>query len=119
MRSGLVFGALGQISNRYWLCRVATKATRKVHRPNTRLQDTINDVLERFREANPEAKMAKGTPRTDSADWSGSLTKLDEVDLLSDPPPVELRDDLGLEELASFAVEAKRYPLGVIDHFHS
>ena len=45
MRSNLVFGALAQIDNRYQLCRVAAKATRMLHKPRTRLQDTANEVL--------------------------------------------------------------------------
>ena len=61
MRSDLIFGALTHVSNRYQLCQLASKATRKLHKPNTRLQDTTNDVLERFRETVPmsvhESKM--------------------------------------------------------------
>jgi len=53
MRSDLIFGALTHVSNRYQLCQLASKATRKLHKPNTRLQDTTNDVLERFRETVP------------------------------------------------------------------
>jgi hypothetical protein len=41
------------VSNRYELCQLASKATRKLHKPNTRLQDTTNDVLDRFRETVP------------------------------------------------------------------
>jgi hypothetical protein len=44
MRSNLAFDALAQIDNRYQLCRVAAKATRILHKPRTRLQDTTNDV---------------------------------------------------------------------------
>jgi hypothetical protein len=53
MRSDLVFGALSQVSNRYQLCQLASKATRKLHKPNTRLQDTTNEVLDRFHTSNP------------------------------------------------------------------
>jgi hypothetical protein len=53
MRSDLVFGALSHVSNRYQLCQLASKATRKLHKPNTRLQDTTNDVLVRFHSTNP------------------------------------------------------------------
>jgi len=55
MRSELVFGAMTYISNRYLLTRLAARATRKFHGPNTRIQDTTNDVLERFTRANPMA----------------------------------------------------------------
>jgi hypothetical protein len=53
MRSDLVFGALSHVSNRYQLCQLASKATRKLHKPNTRLQDTTNEVLTRFQSTNP------------------------------------------------------------------
>jgi len=53
MRSDLVFGALSHITNRYQLCQLASKATRKLHKPNTRLQDTTNEVLGRFQSTNP------------------------------------------------------------------
>jgi hypothetical protein len=62
MRSDLVFRALSQVSNRYQLCQLASKATRKLHKPNTRLQDTTNDVLGHFRLANPEAEAPEETP---------------------------------------------------------
>jgi len=45
MRSDLIFGALAHVKNRYQLCQLASKATRMLHKPNTRLQDTTNDVL--------------------------------------------------------------------------
>ena len=45
MRSDLIFGALAHVTNRYTLCQLASKATRKFHKPNTRIQDTTNDVL--------------------------------------------------------------------------
>jgi hypothetical protein len=35
------------------LCQLASKATRKLHKPNTRLQDTTNEVLGRFQTTNP------------------------------------------------------------------
>lgn len=55
MRSDLIFGALAHVKNRYQLCQLASKATRKLHKPNTRLQDTTNEVLVRFRDSNPAA----------------------------------------------------------------
>ena len=53
MRSDLIFGALTHVNNRYQLCQLASKATRKLHKPNTRLQDTTNEVLDRFKETVP------------------------------------------------------------------
>jgi len=48
MRSDLIYGALGTVGNRYTLCQLVSKATRKFHKPNTRVQETMNDVLVRF-----------------------------------------------------------------------
>jgi hypothetical protein len=59
MRSDLIFGALAHVANRYQLCQLASKATRKLHKPNTRLQDTTNEVLVRFRYSNPVASGGK------------------------------------------------------------
>ena len=53
MRSELVFGAMTYVSNRFLLTRVTAKATRKFHRANTRIQDTANEVFQRFAHANP------------------------------------------------------------------
>lgn len=62
MRSDLVFGALSHVSNRYQLCQLASKATRKLHKPNTRLQDTTNEVLSRFRTTNPGSSQTPAAP---------------------------------------------------------
>jgi hypothetical protein len=48
MRADLTLMALAHESNRYLLTRLIAKATRKLHRPKTRLQDTMNDALEQF-----------------------------------------------------------------------
>jgi len=48
MRSDKIFGALDRVQNRYKLCQLTAQATRKLHRPNTRVQETMNEVLERF-----------------------------------------------------------------------
>lgn len=53
MRSQLVFAATVAVPNRYLLTRLAAKATRRLHRPNTRIQDTANDVFLRFQAAHP------------------------------------------------------------------
>lgn len=68
MRSNLVFKALSHVENRYQLCTLASKATRKLHKPNTRLQDTTNEVLGRFEEANPEAEAPKEAPAAHSVE---------------------------------------------------
>jgi hypothetical protein len=53
MRSDLVFGAMKQVSNRFLLTKALAKATRALHRPGSRIQETTNDVLTRFGRANP------------------------------------------------------------------
>ena len=47
MRSDLVFNAMTHISNRFMLTKLVSKATRKLHIRNTRIQETMNDVLTR------------------------------------------------------------------------
>jgi hypothetical protein len=56
MRSKLIFGAMTQVSNRFLLVTLAPRATRALHRPNSRIQETMNDVFVRFRHANPIAR---------------------------------------------------------------
>jgi hypothetical protein len=48
MRSELIFGTVAYVSNRYLLARLASKATRKLHRPDTRIQDTANEAFARL-----------------------------------------------------------------------
>ncbi|MFP5206234.1 MAG: DNA-directed RNA polymerase subunit omega [Acidobacteriota bacterium] len=67
MRSDLVFGALSHVSNRYQLCQLASKATRKLHKPNTRLQDTTNEVLVRFHTSNPGGPMSSDASATQAS----------------------------------------------------
>jgi hypothetical protein len=57
MRSELVFGAMTHVPNRFLLTKLAARATRKLHRPNTRIQETVNNVLVRFSHANPTASV--------------------------------------------------------------
>jgi hypothetical protein len=62
MRSDLIFGALTHVTNRYELCQLASKATRKLHKPNTRLQDTTNEVLDRFKDSLPMDAASETAP---------------------------------------------------------
>src|SRR5438128_674328 len=48
MRSELIFKAIAHVPNRYLLVRLLAKGTRKMHKPNTRVEDTTNLVLGRF-----------------------------------------------------------------------
>jgi hypothetical protein len=58
-RSDLVFEALHTLRNRYMLCQLASKATRRFHRPNTRIQETMNEVLNRIGDADREQVLAE------------------------------------------------------------
>jgi hypothetical protein len=51
MRSDLIYDALDTVNNRYLLCQLVSKAPRKFHRPATRIQETMNDVLVRVGDA--------------------------------------------------------------------
>ena len=53
MRSNLVFDAMAYVNNRYLLSQLVSKATRKLHKPGTRIQATANDVLVRLGRSNP------------------------------------------------------------------
>ena len=48
MRSNRVFEALQTLRNRYLLCQIASKATRRFHRPATRIPETMNQVLDKI-----------------------------------------------------------------------
>ncbi len=61
MRSDLIYDALGTVQNRYLLCQVASKATRKFHKPNTRVQETMNEVLTRVGKANAPDRVMGST----------------------------------------------------------
>jgi regulator of protease activity HflC (stomatin/prohibitin superfamily) len=63
MRSDLIHDALRTVSNRYTLCQLASKATRKFHKPNTRIQDTMNEILEKFGEASGDASRLESQPK--------------------------------------------------------
>lgn len=45
MRSELVSAAIKHTPNRYSLSRVVSRATRGLHRPNTRIEDTLNEAF--------------------------------------------------------------------------
>ena len=55
MRSDLVFSAIKCVPNRFLLTGLASKAVRRFHIPNTRIEDTTNGVFERFTRINPLA----------------------------------------------------------------
>ena len=57
MRSELIYNALDTVNNRYLLCQLVSKATRQFHKPNTRVQETMNDVLVRVGGAEQEQEV--------------------------------------------------------------
>jgi hypothetical protein len=46
-----------KVSNRFLLVRLASRATRALHKPNSRIQETMNGVFVRFGHANPTARV--------------------------------------------------------------
>lgn len=54
MRSELVIAATKYVANRL-LARAASKAVRNLHKPNTRIQETMNHVFFLFNRADPIA----------------------------------------------------------------
>jgi hypothetical protein len=71
MRTELIFRALASEPSRYRLVQLAAKATRALHRPNTRVQDTMNEALERLSAANPNyAELVMKSP-TESTSVGG------------------------------------------------
>ena len=65
MRSEMVFAAEHTLPNRYMLCRVLATATRKFHKPATRIEDTTDALLRRIAKADAAAPCMKGTTMTD------------------------------------------------------
>ena len=73
MRSERVFAAMTYVPNRFLLTKLAAAAARKFHRPNTRIQETMDEVLLRFSEANPiaeaeESEIAGPLPRAEKVE---------------------------------------------------
>jgi len=62
MRSDLIYDALDTVRNRYLLCQLISKATRKFHKPNTRVQETMNDVLVRVGKAHEAESVIEPAP---------------------------------------------------------
>lgn len=57
MRSDIIYDAITTVKNRYTLCQLASKATRRFHRPSTRMQDTMNEVLSNIGQKEPQMLM--------------------------------------------------------------
>ena len=60
MRSELVFAAKRGLSDRYALCRIADTATRKFHRPKTRIEDTTDAVLQYIADSGVTSASVRG-----------------------------------------------------------
>lgn len=66
MRADLTFMALAGESNRYQLTKSVAKATRMLHCPNTRVQNTMNEAFKWFGCFKPGAAEASITRRDSS-----------------------------------------------------
>jgi hypothetical protein len=62
MRSELIFKAASQETNRYMLVRLASRATRMLHWPNTRIADTMNNALQHLGHGTPVVAAAVRKP---------------------------------------------------------
>jgi hypothetical protein len=65
MRADLTFVALAGESNRYLLTKSVAKVTRMLHRPNTRMQDTMNEAFKRpgrFKPGAAESSITRKDP---------------------------------------------------------
>jgi hypothetical protein len=63
MRADLTFMALAHESNRFQLTKSVAKVTRILHRPNTRVQDTMNEAFRRLGCFKPGAAEANNTTK--------------------------------------------------------
>ena len=50
MRSEAIFRAKETIENKYQLCQMASKTTRRIHIPSRNTQETINSAFEKIAE---------------------------------------------------------------------
>jgi hypothetical protein len=64
MRADLTFMALAHQPNRYQLTKYIAKVTRMLHRPNTRVQDTMNEAFKWLGCFKPGAAEASNTPKS-------------------------------------------------------
>jgi hypothetical protein len=86
MRSDLVFEARVHVPNRYSLCGLAAHATRRLHKPDDRIEDTMNEVLMLLRKDNPTS--GSGISREDAVARAVSSTRV----LRPIAPPIEYLD---------------------------
>lgn len=57
MRSEAIFRAKESYSNRYQLCQMAAKTTRRMHVPSHNPQDTINSAFQKIAADSPVANV--------------------------------------------------------------
>jgi len=118
MRSELIFNASVHVSNRYQLTKLVSIATRALHRPGTRIQDTMNEVLTRFGQANPIAYMKPGhesaatAVRRRKAHSSWSPEAVSELERIIGDQPVHVSRPAARASFTSFDPSA--LPPGVL-----
>lgn len=89
MRADLILTALADESNRYQLTKSVAKVTRMLHRPNTRVQDTMNETFKWFGCFKPGAAEASITPK-DSATRTPALRHDPAFDQIQAPSMAKL-----------------------------
>ena len=98
MRSELVFKAMADVPNRFLLTKVVAKATRQMHVPGSRIQNTTNDILARFGRSNP----LEGLQPIDQPTIRVRTSKPDPIItcLAEQSTPVAVRDSKAVVEAA-------------------
>ena len=74
MRSEKISEALNALQNRFLLCRITSKAVRGFHRPTARIQDTMNEVLDRIAGTEPRNLFAKPDTKRKGRSLGGPRT---------------------------------------------
>jgi hypothetical protein len=85
MRRELTFTALADEPNRYQLTKSVAKVTRILHRPNARVQDTMNEAFKWLGRFKPGAAKA-GIPWKDSSVSTPAPRRDPAFDQLQPPP---------------------------------
>jgi hypothetical protein len=85
MRAELTFTALADDSKRYQLTKSVPKVTRILHRPNTRVQDTMNEAFKWLGCFKPGAAEAN-IPRKDSLVGTPAPRRDPAFDQIESPP---------------------------------
>lgn len=99
MLSGLVYAAVGQVSNRFQLCASVSLATRKLHVPSTPVGTTIGRVLNTMASGKyePGPTLLFDSPEIKQAAFRCSGVQEERLDLI--PWGLHLQQDMPLGDM--------------------